>query len=262
MQETGGPVRATRLEDDTLLHVVIDRPRGNVLDMQTMEALRETLLEHLDDGHLRLVVLQGAGGNFSYGASVEEHLPETAPRMLELFHDLIREVAAFPVPIAALVEGKCLGGGFELALVCHLLFATSDARFGCPEVRLGVFPPVLAAVGALRLGGALAERLILTGDVVGPEVLEAAGVLTGRLGGDEPFEALRAWYRERLRPLSAFALRQAAAASRHGSRLLESLHGSLDALERRYLQKVLPSHDGVEGIRAFMERRKPHWEDR
>ncbi len=77
----------------------------------------------------------------------------------------MRELAAYPVPVAALVEGRCLGGAFELALCCHLVFATPIARASAaPRSSSASFPPVLAAIGALRLPGALAERLLLTGE--------------------------------------------------------------------------------------------------
>lgn len=253
-------VRAERFEDGRVLRLVLDRAPANVLDSAMMDGLSGEIAAAREDRHLKLVVLQGAGSHFSYGASVEEHRREQAPEMLARFHALTRALASCPVPVAALVEGRCLGGAFEVVLACHFVFATPSARFGCPEVRLGVFPPVLAALGPLRLGGALAERLVLTGATVGPEALEGAGALTGRLG-EAPFDGLLAWYREHLAPLSAAALRHACRASRLGSGALEALGRRLDEVEALYLQEVLPSHDGNEGIAAFLERRPPKWED-
>jgi cyclohexa-1,5-dienecarbonyl-CoA hydratase len=95
--------------------------------------------------------------------------------MLAGFHAMIRQVAAYPVPIAALVEGSCLGGAFELILACHFVFAAPSAVLGCPEIKLGVFPPVLAAIGSHRLGGPLAERLVMTGASIDAAVAERAG---------------------------------------------------------------------------------------
>jgi cyclohexa-1,5-dienecarbonyl-CoA hydratase len=255
-----GRLRVDRLEDGTLLRLVLDRPKGNVLDGALMCEVATTLAAHRYDPHLRLVVIRGAGGHFSFGASVEEHRPEQAPAMLATFHGLARDLAAYPVPVAALVEGRCLGGAFELVLCCHLVFATESAVFACPEIRLGVFPPVLAAIGRLRLGGALAERLLVTGGELEARAAERAGLVTAVLEGD-PEEALLRWYRETLRPLSAFALRQATRAARLGSGLLEALAGPLHALEAQYLHEVLASHDGHEGIEAFLARRPPQWRD-
>jgi enoyl-CoA hydratase/carnithine racemase len=126
-------VHAELLESGTLLHLVLDRPTGNILTSGLMAQLEQKLASHADDRALRLVVLRGATGQFSYGASVEEHRRETAPAMLRSLARLVREIARYPVPIAALVEGRCLGGGFELALARHLVFASPLAPAAAPR---------------------------------------------------------------------------------------------------------------------------------
>ena len=140
-------VDATLLEDGTLLRLVLNRPKGNVLTLEMMQALSQALEAHRGNPHVRLVLIRGAGNHFSFGASVEEHRKEQAPSMLAGFHAMIRQVAAYPVPIAALVEGSCLGGAFELILACQFVFAAPSATLGCPEVKLGVFPRFLAPSG-------------------------------------------------------------------------------------------------------------------
>lgn len=258
----GHTLRVDLLESGTVLRVVLSQPKGNVLTSEMLRDLSAALAAHHDDHALRLVVIRGAGGNFSFGASVEEHRRDQVAAMLRTFHRCLGELAAFPVPVAALVEGRCLGGAFELVLCCHLVFCTADARFACPEIKLGVFPPVLAAIGARRLPGALAERLLLTGAELDAPAAERAGLVSQVLTGDrDPEEALLDWYRAHLAPLSAFALRQAALASRRGSGLLEALGTSLAEAERQYLENVVASHDGNEGIEAFLARRAPAWQD-
>jgi cyclohexa-1,5-dienecarbonyl-CoA hydratase len=252
-------IRADLLEDGTVLRLVLDRPKGNVLTSEMMGELVGALEVHESDRHLRLVVLRGAGGTFSYGASVEEHRKALAPAMLAQFHDLARRVASYPVPTAALVEGRCLGGAFELVLCCHFVFAARSAVFACPEIKLGVFPPVLAVLGPRRLGAPLAERMLLTGEEAGAESLARTGFVTSLLDdGADPEAAVLAWYREKLGALSAFALRQASRAARSGS---DDLGELLSAAERHYVRTVLESHDGNEGIEAFLARRPPVWED-
>jgi len=252
-------VKAELLEDGTLLRLLIDNPKGNVFTSVVMEQLASALDKHRDDPALRLVCLRGAGKHFSFGASVEEHRKDRVAAMLALFHELARDLAAYPVPVAALVEGRCLGGAFELVLCCHLVFATPSARFGCPEIKLGVFPPVLAALGAARLGGAVTERMILTGDELDAQQAHDTGLTAALFDGDDPDQALLDWYRERLRPLSGFALRQAVKAARRGSGTLEALEAPLTAFEGQYLDEVVASHDGNEGIEAFLARRPPQW---
>jgi cyclohexa-1,5-dienecarbonyl-CoA hydratase len=252
------------LEDGTLLRLRLAGGRGNVLTIELLSELEDRLAEARVQPRLRLVLLCGEGGHFSYGASIAEHRQTLAPALLATFHRVVRSVYALPVPIAALVEGQCLGAGFELALACHLLFAGPEARFGCPEVKLGVFPPVLAALGAARLGGPLADRLMLTGEVFAAAQAEAWGLLAAPPvpGGAGAEEAVLAWYRERLRPLSAFALRQGTQALRRHSGELRRFDEALAAAEAHYLGEVLDSHDGNEGIEAFLERRPPVWRDR
>ena len=247
------------LESGTLLRLVLDRPVGNILTGGLMEQLEHALASHEKERTLHMVVLQGAGGQFSWGASVEEHRKPSAPGMLHGLSRLVRAIAGYPVPVAALVEGRCLGGGFELALACHLVFTTPDAKLGCPEIKLGVFPPVLAALGPWRLGGALSDRLVLTGEPITAFTAQACGFSTAILDGADPFAQFTDWYRKGPSRLSAAALRTAALAVRVGTEPL--LGARLDALEQLYLDRVLESHDGNEGIEAFIARRDPVWED-
>jgi cyclohexa-1,5-dienecarbonyl-CoA hydratase len=251
--------RAELLESGTLLRLTLDRPPGNILNGGLMEELGHELASHENARSLHMVVLQGAGGQFSWGASVEEHRRPSAPGMLRALSRLVRCIARYPVPVAALVEGRCLGGGFELALACHLVFTTPDAQMGCPEIKLGVFPPVLAALGPWRLGGALSDRLVLTGEPITAADARACGFSTAVLDGPDPFAQFIEWYRKGPARMSAVALRTAAHAVRTGAAPL--LGARLDELEQLYLDRVLPSHDGNEGIEAFIARRAPVWED-
>jgi cyclohexa-1,5-dienecarbonyl-CoA hydratase len=261
-QENDSPiVDATLLEDDTLLRLVLNRPKANILTLEMMNALSEALEIHGRNPHLRMVFIRGAGKHFSFGASVDEHKKERAPSMLAGFHAMIRKVAAYPIPIAALVEGSCLGGSFELILACHFVFAAPSANFGCPEIKLGVFPPVLAAIGAHRLGGPLAERLVVTGDSIDAATAEKAGLVSAVFSGENPEEELIQWYQKNLRPLSAFSIRQGNRVARIGSGLIAALQEPLEQIERQYVEEVLASHDGNEGITSFIEKRKPVWKD-
>jgi cyclohexa-1,5-dienecarbonyl-CoA hydratase len=222
--ENASPVvEATLLEDGTLLRLVLNRPKGNVLSLEMMQALSKELEAQKDNPHLRAVFVRGSGKHFSFGASVEEHRKEQAPSMLAGFHAMIRQVASYPVPVVALVEGSCLGGAFELVLACHIVFASPTASLGCPEIKLGVFPPVLAAIGAHRLGGPLAERMILTGDTIDAAAAEKAGMVSAVFSGGNPEDELIEWYRKNLLPLSAFAIRQNTRVVRIGSGILAAL---------------------------------------
>jgi cyclohexa-1,5-dienecarbonyl-CoA hydratase len=236
-----------------LLRIVIDGEKGNVLTSSVLALLEEALIEHAPDNDIKLVMIEGAGKNFSFGASVEEHRRDQVRGMLRRFHDTILRVLAHPVPTAALVRGKCLGGAFELALACTFVLAHDDASFACPEVALGVFPPVLAALGPMRLGAAWTDRLLLTGQALDAKTAEAIGFAV-RVDDDGTD-----WYDANIEKHSAFALRQALAAARIGSGVLERTPKVLLELERQYMDRVAASKDGNEGIEAFLAKRAPQW---
>lgn len=264
-QTTYATIEASVLENETVLSLMLNQPKANVLTTAMMAELRDVLAAHRDDARLKLVIVRGAGNEFSFGASVAEHERASAPRMLAAFHDLVRDVAGYPVPVAALVLGRCLGGAFELTLACHLVFAAPSAVFACPEIKLGVVPPVLAVIGHHRLGAPLAERMVMTGAEIGAAEAQLRGLLVELLpaedGGQDGLALgfVLAWYRRTLAPLSAFSLREATHAARHGSGILASLGEPLIQAERRYIERLLPSHDGNEGIAAFLTRRQPAW---
>ncbi len=249
------------LQGNTVLDLQLQAGKGNVLTTEVLHELVAHLRAHRDRPHLRMVLLRGSGGHFSFGAAVDEHRKDKAAAMLREFHSALRAVATCEVPVVALVEGKCLGGAFELALVCHVVLAAPNASFACPEIKLGVLPPVLAAVGASRLGAAWTERLVLTGAELPLAVAESTGFAV-RLPADIPaLDAALGWYDNNLAGSSAHSLRVAVRAVRDGTGLTAALGEPLDRAERLYLDRLLPSHDGNEGIEAFLGRRPPQWRD-
>ncbi len=258
----GERVKCSLLEAEGLLRVEVDNPKGNILDAATMTALTSSLRAHREIASLRMVLLCAAGRHFSYGASVEEHRQGQAAGMLATFRALMIELTTYPVPIAALVQGKCLGGAFEVALCCHFVFTTEDAVFACPEIKLGVFPPALAVLGPLRLGHSLAERLLLTGAELAAEEALRAGFSASILRSEAPEAELLSWYRGQLAGRSGFSIRQATRSIRVGSGMIEAVTNKLQAAIDHYVEELLPSHDGCEGIEAFLLRRPPLWEHR
>lgn len=251
------PIRSIQEHDGALLRLTIDRPTGNVFTGELMRELTEHIRTAADSRVLRLVVLEAEGKHFSFGAAVDEHTPERVSEMLPILRRLVMAIASSPVPVAALVQGMCLGGAFEVVLGCHFLLAASDAKFGVPEIRLGVFPPVAAVLLPRRATQALSERMILGGEEVGPEVLSQAGLVHAICPAGELHGHANAWFEKTLLRFSAASLREAVRASR--SKLLEGLEHHLARTEQDYLTRLAVVSDASEGIAAFMERRKPHW---
>jgi len=250
------PVRFSTERSGQIERIVLDRPQGNVLDLEMLGAIKERLEQFAaDPGTCKLLVFEGAGRHFSFGASVEEHLPDKVGRLLPAFHGLFWDLERLSIPTAAVVRGQCLGGGFELALWCGLLICDPTARFGVPEIKLGVFPPIAAIVLPWRVSGARSTQMILSGESI--DGTSAAHLGLADWCGEDPEGRLQEWFTQNLEEKSAVAVRTAWRASR---RLLASaLRNHLKPLESLYLKDLMSHEDPVEGISAFVERRPPVW---
>ncbi len=261
--DRGSPVRAWRERDGRLLRLRLSRPKANVLDAAMIAALDAALEAALGEGDaasrsLRGILLDAEGAHFSFGASVEEHLPAAAPAMLQAFHGLVRRVLSCPVPVIVAIRGQCLGGGLELASAAHALFVAPDARLGQPEIVLGVFAPAASCLLPERIGLAAAEDLLLSGRSI--DGREAARLGLATAVADDPEAAALAWFDAHLAKHSAASLRHAARAARLD--VVERVTRKLAAVEQLYLGELMRSRDPVEGLTAFLEKRPARWEDR
>lgn len=251
-----GPLRCSREHGGELVRLVLDRPRGNVLDTEMILAIREELARLKSDvAAEKLLVFEGAGEHFSFGASVSEHLPGKVETMLPAFHQLFRDLESLGVPTAAVVRGQCLGGAFELALWCGMVFCHPAAKLGAPEIRLAVFPPIAALVLPWRVRGARSSQIILSGDTLDGESAAREGIAD--VCAEDPEASLQEWFSARLAPRSAVAVRAAWRASRRP--LARTLETDLPFLEELYLRDLMSRRDPAEGLQAFLERRPPVW---
>jgi cyclohexa-1,5-dienecarbonyl-CoA hydratase len=203
------------------------------------------------------VLIEGDGPHFSFGASVAEHRPGRIGEMLPAFHGLFAQMLRAAVPLLAAVRGQCLGGALELAAFCQRVFAAPDARLGQPEIQLGVFAPVASLILPERIGRGGAEDLCLSGRTLDADEALRIG-LVDEIAAD-PAAAALAYARRHLLPRSASSLRMAVRASRHG--FASRLQRDLQELEHLYLDELMATHDAVEGIAAFVEKRPPVWSD-
>src|SRR5258705_9059004 len=196
---------------------------------------------------------------FSAGVAVEEHVEQMIYQMLDSFHSIFRMLEQLAKPTIALVDGSALGGGCEFVAACDIVIASERARFGQPEIKLGVFPPVAVIILPLVIGEKRAREMIFTGEVI--DAVEA-----GRLGLCNhvvPVAHLEQKLLEilaKLRELSGTALEFTRRALDVGrGRTVDEL---LRQLENIYLLELMRSEDATEGVRAFMEKRKPVWRNR
>jgi cyclohexa-1,5-dienecarbonyl-CoA hydratase len=257
MSTGAAPVRRER--EATHERLILDRPPLHVLDFETIAALERALDEAIAAG-ARVIVLAASGDRaFSAGVDVRIHTPDLAPRMLREFHALLRRLLRAPAVTIAAVQGAALGGGLELALACDLVVAAEEATFGAPEIRLGCFPPIAISLLPALVGRQHAAEIVLTGEPFPAAKAEAMGLLNRvvpRAALGETVRGLAA----RLAALSPTVLRLSAKRLREAA--LPGVERAIAEAERVYLEELLPLPDCGEGVRAFLEKRPPRWEER
>jgi cyclohexa-1,5-dienecarbonyl-CoA hydratase len=238
----------------------VSHPKGNIITAEIVGALRSAFDSLDGNHHLKLVTIEGEGADFSFGASIPEHAPGEIGRVLPEMHALIDRILETQAVTGAIVRGRCLGGGFELALACDVIFAADTAVFGLPEIQLGVFPPAASVLLPLRVGYARGTSAILTGDAKTAGAWADAGLIELVASLPDLERRVDEWFARHLQPRSAAGLRHAVVAARAG--LLAQVRATLPALERLYLEDLMRTEDAAEGVEAFMQKRTPKWQDR
>jgi cyclohexa-1,5-dienecarbonyl-CoA hydratase len=252
------PLKIWSEAEGRLLRLRLDRPKANLIDAAMIAALDTALAERIGNDQLSAVVLDAEGPHFSFGASVEEHLPDHCAAMLADLHRLVLRMVEFPVPLLVAVRGQCLGGGLEVALAGHLIFVTPDAVLGQPEMKLGVFAPAASCLLPELIGPMRSLDLLVSGrSITGAE---AASIGIAQTAVADPEHAALAYFKEHLEPKSASSLRYAVKAARLDYNL--RVKDKIRAVERLYLNELMATHDAVAGLEAFIAKRSPQWQHR
>jgi cyclohexa-1,5-dienecarbonyl-CoA hydratase len=235
-----------------IARTTLNAPPLNILTSALHGELEQALkLLRGRDDHNAVVISSAVPGVFSAGADVREHIGrENCERMLKAAHAMLAELLRAPVPTIALVEGKCLGGGFELALACDQILCGKDASFGTPEITLGCYPPAALAL-AWKLPPLLAAELFQSGRAISSAELSNRG--GAYLGGVDDIEQTYA-------NLPRGPLVQATRLLRAGA--AERFLAAVGGIEQAYLEQLLQLHDAKEGPEAFLAKRKPVWDHR
>jgi cyclohexa-1,5-dienecarbonyl-CoA hydratase len=244
--------------EDRVGRIAFAEPPLNIFNIAMMREINQVLNDWADRHDMVAIVFEAAQGSraFSAGVSIEEHVEETVYQMLESFHSIFRTLEQLAKPTIAIVDGAALGGGCELVAACDVVIATDRSRFGQPEIKLGVFPPVACVLLPGIIGEKRARELILTGDLIDPNEARKLGLVNHVV----PQTELNAKTQEilsKFRELSGPALEAA-------RRALDMTRGrsfddALKRVEDLYLNDLLKTEDAREGINAFMQKRKPVW---
>lgn len=247
--------------DDRVARITLARPPVNILNIAMMQEINAALDECAGQRELAAIVFAAAPDcrAFSAGVAVEEHAHETIFQMLDSFHSIFRNLEQIARPVLAVVNGPALGGGCELVAMCDFVIAGDQARFGQPEIKLGVFPPVAAILLPRIIGDRRARELMLTGEIIEARDALAMG-LVNRVVSSAELEQETSRLLTLFRGLSAAALEQAKRAIDLGQG--RSLDVALKEVEDMYLHELMKTRDATEGINAFIEKRKAAWQHR
>lgn len=243
---------------DGIARLTLNRPPLNVLNIAMMRQLTEQLAQ-LRDASIKGIVLDAAGKAFCAGVDVAEHTDDKVAEMIHAFHDLFRALWALPQPLLAVVGGTALGGGMELALACDFIVAAEGAKFGQPEVKVGVFPPIAALLLPLLTSRQAALECVLLGEIWSAKRAYELGLVNAVVPAEQLGQTASEWT-GKLASLSAPILRLAKKATLIGWDQQE-LDSRLARIEKLYLDDLMKLDDTREGLDAFIEKRAPQWQD-
>jgi len=246
--------------EDRVARISFQRPPLNILNIAMMREINDALNCTAQHRETVAIVFDAPGSRaFSAGVAVEEHVEDTIFQMLDSFHAIFLTLEQLARPTIAVVDGAALGGGCELVAACDIVVASERAKFGQPEIKLGVFPPVAAILLPRIIGEKRARELILTGETIDASEAMRLG-LVNYVVPSEQLPTKTAEVLGLLRHLSATSLMLAKEALRIGQGI--SLDSKLKEAENLYLNELMKTRDATEGIKSFIEKRKPAWRHR
>jgi cyclohexa-1,5-dienecarbonyl-CoA hydratase len=242
--------------EDGIGRLVLDGPPLNILSQKLLGDLREELNTLEADKSLRVLILSAEGKHFSAGADVGEHLPPAFEQMIPEFIETIAAIDSFPLPVIAAVKGRCLGGGFEVAQAADMIVAGEGALFGQPEIMLAVLPPAACAVLPDICSAGQAAEIVFSGEALNAQQAQQAGIVL-RVVSDDAVEAEALELAGKIARHSAAALRVTKKALRAG--MADRRATALNEIGEIYVKDLMQTDDAVEGLQAFLDKRKPIW---
>lgn len=246
-------------QEDSIVIITFNRPDAmNALNNQTRAEFAAAIAEVAADDNIKVLILTGSGKAFVAGSDIKEFSQTTAYTAHNI-HRLGEMVEKLEKPVIAAVNGFCLGGGCEIAMACDIIIASEKAKFGQPEINIGIIPGGGATQRLPRLIGVCkAKELIYTGDIINAEQADRLGLINRVVPMDELMPAARE-LAKKIATKSAAALKLAKTAINHGTQT--NLESGLK-YEYELYSLALSLEDRVEGVNAFLEKRTPKFAGR
>jgi cyclohexa-1,5-dienecarbonyl-CoA hydratase len=237
--------------------IMVNRPPLNILDQNTLAELHKAFQEMKTHADVNLIILRTAGDRFfSVGVDVEQHLPKHAPKTLKAFNKVFEALIDVDKPVIAVVQGSALGGGCELAFACDVVIAVDSAKFGQPEIQVGAVATVAAAAMHHLIGQKRTFELLYTGDSISADEAVKSGLINHAVSADQLDSSVNELV-SKLKEHSPIMLSYVRRA------IYESMHlDFMQAVEKSteiYLDSLKNTEDASEGLKAFLEKRKPEW---
>ncbi len=245
---------------DNKAFLTINRPPMNILNIATMEEVNDVLTSLSGNKDIKVLVISSTGEKaFSAGVDVTDHTEDKVERMLQVFHDIFRNMSTLDQVTIAALKGLTLGGGCEIAIFCDLAIAADNLKIGQPEIKLSVIAPIALLILPRLIGLKKTSELLLTGKII--EAVEAQQI--GLINKAVPLASFDTELENFIQPFTELSL-VGLKFSKKGINLgLEtSFLEGLEKIEKIYLNELMVSEDAHEGLKAFMEKRKPLWKNR
>lgn len=239
--------------------IVLDRPPLNVLNIEMMTEINHALSDFAVNPDLKVVIITGAGKAFSAGVDVSEHTKEKVNEMITTFHKIFDHLNTISVPTIAAVNGAALGGGCEVAIFCDIVLASEKAKFGQPEIKVGVLPPIAAVMFPRLMDRKKALELILTGDIITAQEAKTLGIVNQVIPVEE-FEAKKKEFIQKFTTLSGAVLKITKKSINQTIGL--DYNKAIKSVEDVYLNELMGTDDANEGLQAFLEKREPVWKNK
>ena len=231
----------------------------NILTIQMMEQINKALEGFIADQSLKALIFDHTGKAFSSGVDIDDHIGDKAPKMIKEFHGIFRKLNKIKCPTIASVKGAALGGGCEIAIFCDIVLTSEKAKFGQPEIKVGVFPPIAVLAFPQIIGNKKAFELIMLGNIIDANEALRLGI-SNQIFPHESYELEFTKFIESFNSLSAIVLQHTKKA--FNIALGIDFDTQLDQIEDFYLKELMSTHDANEGLQAFLEKRSPNWQNR
>jgi cyclohexa-1,5-dienecarbonyl-CoA hydratase len=231
----------------------------NILTISMMEQINKALEGFLEDESLKAVIFDHNGKAFSAGVDVGDHMGDKASKMIKEFHGIFRKLNKLKCPTIASIKGAALGGGCEIAIFCDIVLTSDKAKFGQPEIKVGVFPPIAVLAFPQIIGNKKAFELIILGEIIDANEAYRLGI-SNYVFPIESYDQEFAKFIDSFNDLSTIVLQYTKKAIVKALGI--NFEVKLDEIEEFYLKELMSTYDANEGLKAFLEKRPPNWQNR